>query len=531
MALATLCSKLRQSPEGSGLSFTAFIIDHGLRPGSDDEALKVAQLLKNIGAFFKLCAGMFYNSHQTDVPSKIITLDPHQYGDAHRTQKIESAARRLRYRALGQECRTQGITNLLFAHHADDQAETALMRLANNYLGTGLAGMRREARIPECEDMYGVHNSGAPRAVLQLHASSITKPRHVKMLVEGGGVVILRPLLNYTKDMLIATCEESSVPWVEDQTNQDRSLTLRNTIRYLHEADLLPVALRRPNLSAIAARVSENATRLEARVDKIFRSFDITFHPRSGHAVCKITHRTIDKINAMPDCDHVRVILLRKLLLLVAPTDNLDLSTLEAPSAHFLRPNNQSTATIAVGNALAVRVKVEGDSAVYELSRAPPSRRAQRVHLDVKISLPLQPREEDISQASWSNWQLWDKRYWIRFGGHGHDQAKTLNVVVRLLTLEDIAALRSDLHHNVSFDETLASVKGTLHTALPVIVEMLPDKPSRIVALPSLRWGRDKWYCRGQTTHNHDQDAQYYDIRYKQIEDSLTVPSRRKQRI
>jgi tRNA(Ile)-lysidine synthase TilS/MesJ len=54
MALATLCSKLRQSPEGSGLSFTAFIVDHGLRSGSDDEALKVAQLLENISTVSKL---------------------------------------------------------------------------------------------------------------------------------------------------------------------------------------------------------------------------------------------------------------------------------------------------------------------------------------------------------------------------------------------------------------------------------------------------------------------------------------------
>jgi tRNA(Ile)-lysidine synthase TilS/MesJ len=49
MALATLCSKLRQSPAGTGLSFTAFIVDHGLRPGSDDEALTVAMHLKQIG--------------------------------------------------------------------------------------------------------------------------------------------------------------------------------------------------------------------------------------------------------------------------------------------------------------------------------------------------------------------------------------------------------------------------------------------------------------------------------------------------
>lgn len=50
MALATLCSKLRQSPAGKGLSFTAFIVDHGLRSGSSDEALTVATYLKHIGA-------------------------------------------------------------------------------------------------------------------------------------------------------------------------------------------------------------------------------------------------------------------------------------------------------------------------------------------------------------------------------------------------------------------------------------------------------------------------------------------------
>jgi len=49
MALATLCSKLRQTSDGKGLSFTAFIVDHGLRSGSDDEARTVATHLKLIG--------------------------------------------------------------------------------------------------------------------------------------------------------------------------------------------------------------------------------------------------------------------------------------------------------------------------------------------------------------------------------------------------------------------------------------------------------------------------------------------------
>ena len=46
MALATLCSGLRESSQhGKALSFTAFIVDHGLRAGSRDEAVQVASHL------------------------------------------------------------------------------------------------------------------------------------------------------------------------------------------------------------------------------------------------------------------------------------------------------------------------------------------------------------------------------------------------------------------------------------------------------------------------------------------------------
>jgi hypothetical protein len=51
MALSTLCSKLRKTPEGSDLFFTAFIVDHELRPGSADEALTVAKHLEQLGMF------------------------------------------------------------------------------------------------------------------------------------------------------------------------------------------------------------------------------------------------------------------------------------------------------------------------------------------------------------------------------------------------------------------------------------------------------------------------------------------------
>lgn len=523
MALATLCGKLRNSPKGKQISFTAFIIDHGLRPGSDEEALTVAGYLKQIGAFHYAVYQFSCCSHWTDIPSKIITLDPQQYGDAHATRRIESVARRLRYRALGEECRIRGITNLLFAHHADDQAETTLMRLANNYLGKGLGGMQPEARIPECEDLYGVHNSGTPRNLRHEHAA---KSHRVKMLVESGGVTILRPLLGYTKDRLIATCEEASTKWVEDHTNKDRSLTLRNTVRHLHEADLLPAALRRPNLCAIATRTSDRVRQLESQAGAIFNSFDLAFDFRSGHAVCKIAHQKVSEIDAMPERDHIRAILLRKMLSLVASTETMDLPTLESASSIFLQIDGnhgtKQSAPVAVAGATAVRLADSDGAMVYELRRTPPPLNAKEARADIEISLPLQSRAKNDEQVSWTDWKLWDERYWIRVGGPARDNAQPLNVVVRIMTPEDLNSLRQELLPKSDLRLKLSHIKGHLRTTLPVIEQILPDKQKRIVALPSLHWSRHMWFLQGG--EQPFKDAHYYDIRYKHIEDGLTVP-------
>jgi len=461
------------------------------------------------------------------MPSKIITLDPQHYGDAHATRKVESAARRLRYRALGAECRDRGITSLLFAHHADDQAETTLMRLANNYLGSGLAGMRREARIPECESLYGVHDSGSPRMLRHEYALPVAKAQNADMLVESGGITILRPLLSYTKDRLVATCEEASTQWVEDPTNKDRSLTLRNTVRYLHEANLLPRALRRPSLCAVAARTSDRVASLEAQVDQIFRSFDITFDPRSGHAICKASYQAVKEIEGMPESDRIRAMLLRRMFTLVVPTETLDLSTLEAASVDFLhldgsQHDTKRAAPILAAGAIAVRLNDAEGAFVYEVRRAPPPRNAKESRLDLEISLPLQSRGKDSENVLWSEWRLWDERYWIRIGSPPPEDPQTLDVVVRVLTPEDINSLRRELPLKTSLWKKMKSIPGHLRTNLPVIVQILPDKKDRIVALPSLDWSRDMWSSK--VGKQDRQGTQYYDIRYKHIDDSLTFP-------
>jgi hypothetical protein len=294
----------------------------------------------------------------------------------------------------------------------------------------------------------------------------------------------------------------------------------------LHEADLLPVALRRPNLCAIAARTSGRVAGLETQVDGIFRNFDITFDPRTGHATCKAPHRTVKEIETLPDSDRIRAMLLRKMLMLVVPTETMDLSTLEAASLNFLqldrsRRDVKGPAPIVAAGAIAVRLESADGAFVYEVRRAPPPHNAKESRLDLEISLPLQQHEKDVKDVLWSNWRLWDERYWIRIGSPPRKDAQTLDVVVRVLTPEDLSSLRQELPRESSLLATLKSIPGRLRTTLPAIVQTLSDERSRIVALPSLDWSRDSWSSRAGKEDRRD--ACYYNIRYKHIDDSLDV--------
>lgn len=103
-----------------------YTLDHGLRAAATEEAAMVAREAKRLG-----------------LACRILRWD-----GPHPDTGIQAAARAARYRLIGGAMRADGARILVTAHHAEDQAETVLMRLAH---GSGLAGLAGMAAFSEIE--------------------------------------------------------------------------------------------------------------------------------------------------------------------------------------------------------------------------------------------------------------------------------------------------------------------------------------------------------------------------------------------
>jgi len=105
----------------------AATVDHALRPESRAEAEMVGGVCNRLSVSHSILTARWNELPET---------------------AIQERARSERYRLLGYWADERGLSALATAHHADDQAETLLMRLSRGSGVRGLAGMRPRSITP-----------------------------------------------------------------------------------------------------------------------------------------------------------------------------------------------------------------------------------------------------------------------------------------------------------------------------------------------------------------------------------------------
>jgi tRNA(Ile)-lysidine synthetase-like protein len=516
MALAWLCHEFARSNRDAP-KFTGFIVDHGVREGSAIEASKVSDALSSL-----------------QIKSKILTLDwskspslpdTTSFRDVANSSNFETKARAMRYHALGQACYQEGIDSILVGHHLNDQAETVLVRLCSGYTGEGLRGILPEAQIPENEAL----DRSPPNFQQGKYLDSYHHPRQRGDGV--GAIKIIRPLLDFTKEELIDTCRDAGVEWFEDHTNANRSLTIRNTVRHLLAEDLLPKALRTERICQLAENIRAQSRRIEELSNRAFAQTKIRLKPYIGLATCEIDISQ----RLAPDGDdalehHVRAAFIRRLLLLVSPTENISLHPLDPAVDLVFGPDVSSTETDAGPRQMVtciadVEIRLHPErgatSSIRQLSLCR-TKAAQIIRNRLELQIPLPERNalvqsdplgdvlsllstEDIS---WTSWHLWDKRYWIRVGYRPHQSTSSPSpqlhdkpIKIRFLDDQTIAAASKSLKgvqmHRDSIRWAMEAVPKTtsaqtsrarLQVSLPGIFVKHADGSEQSVALPTLGW-------------------------------------------
>ncbi|ROV93040.1 hypothetical protein VPNG_09446 [Cytospora leucostoma] len=540
MAMAYLCSRAHRYhlalkvADNPVACFHCVIVDHRMREGSDEEANAVKDvLLTRLGL----------RAHLLTIAWKDV-LEGTGYEHPKDLPNFETVARRQRYRKMAIQLSNSKIASLFLAHHQDDQYETILMRLISGHSAAGLLGMRAASDIPECQDIHGAYQSGmiddqASRAPMinyrptkydlksikaqmmaDLDPALVAKeliegtrasayledeldhyvPRAKLMLpaappeVEDGGCMVYRPLLEFSKDRLTATCEANGIPWFEDATNQDATLTMRNAVRHITKNYTLPVALQKPAILDMSRRLRERAQLDEGEVVRLLgRTIIRDFESTAGTVVVQLPtfriprlrrgrNKTSRRFARLEHYRYIAALLVKRLIAIVTPE-------LQGPAAANLRnqvlrlfpslndnplayPEHPKAFNISGVHFHPVRTSSNPKAHVnWYLAREPYVSGRPLPKIDfpkLPLRLRWRRRPELWHWPHWKPWRLWDGRFWIRICNRTN-----VHAAVAPFDARHAKAFRDSLPDGRARDKLMALLKhhapGKVRYTLPAI--------------------------------------------------------------
>lgn len=434
----------------------------------------------------------------------------------------------------------------MLGHHEDDHAETVMMRLASGHSSRGMLGVQLCADIPECWGIHGVHRSGLlganfkrikhrqerpqdPRLKWQAVGDSIPE----RLVSERGGILVLRPLINFSKKRLVDTCRAYAVDWEEDTTNKEPWRTPRNAVRKLFQSSKLPVALRKDSMLALSERNRYSMDNQRAIANTMLNQCHISdLDTQSGKLVVRLPNLAL-----LEDAAHSHTcktslfistaFLLRQLAYRVSPQQYITFGSME-PAVMAIYPElfdndvsenpmYQPTA-FTIGGVHFERLRSRLSKYQTEL---PPKhfdklfpntegldpnfawRLSRQPFSDQLPLIPIPPPERNPSLLSkherrrldtypmpdsspWSPWHLWDGRYWIRVLNRS-----TQHFVVRPLQRSDLLLVEDTIGGAwyKALRELLAvAAPDKIRWTLPAIAQLDDSQPSlgRVLAMPTL---------------------------------------------
>jgi len=221
----------------------AATIDHGLRAESAAEARAVAALCARLG-----------------VPHATLSVEV-------APGNIQSEARIARYAALVKWTESRKLGAILTAHHADDQAETLLLRLNRASGVAGLAGARARGVVP------------------------------------GTGLPLLRPLLGWRRSELVEIVAAAGIAAADDPSNRDDRYDRARLRKALAGVDWLDV----PAIAESAMHLADADSALDWAAEREWREcvqlqgLGTLYRPRAPRAVAlRVIARIVTDLDGTP---------------------------------------------------------------------------------------------------------------------------------------------------------------------------------------------------------------------------------------